>query len=315
VPIALVTGIAGQDGHYLSEFLTAKSYEVVGISRRAHRLAQKPSLHLRNVDVTNRSALEQLFKEFDFDEVYNLAGPSFGPDSWIDPAATVQTLGTAVVHLLELVRHSGRARLFQASSSELFGFASESPQKETTPFRPITPYGFAKQLAHSMLGIWRERYGVFASCGILFNHESPLRRREFVTRKVTHEVARIKGGVSTKLRVGNLEARRDWSFAGDFAEGMWLMLQAEQPDDFVLASGVSHSVRDLCEIAFQHAGLDYRDYIEEQPDLVRAIDFDRTGDPSKISRVLGWRARTSFRDLVGMMVEADIRRIAEDTEC
>lgn len=314
MPRALITGIAGQDGHYLSEVLLARGYEVTGISRNAtQRAAPKPGLHLLDADVCDRAAMERVFADHDFDEVYNLAGQSFGPDSWAHPVETAGTLGVAVVHLLELVRQAGRPiRFFQASSSELFGVANESPQSETTPFHPITPYGLAKQFAHAMAGAYRARHGVFAACGILFNHESPLRRPEFVTRKVTREVARIRAGLSTRLRMGNLDVRRDWSFAGDIAVGMWRVLQAAEPDDFVLASGVSHSVRELCEIAFAHAGLDYRDHVDEEPALVRGRDFDRVGDPSKAARILGWTAATSFRDLIGMMVDADIRELPED---
>ncbi|HEX2060166.1 MAG TPA: GDP-mannose 4,6-dehydratase [Thermoanaerobaculia bacterium] len=314
MPRALITGIAGQDGHYLSELLLARGYEVVGISRNATRTAPKDGVTLRDIDVNDHAALERLFADFAFDEVYNLAGQSFGPDSWTYPVETASTLGVSVVQLLELVRQAGRPmRFFQASSSELFGIATESPQRETTPFRPITPYGFAKQLAHATVGAYRARYGVFAACGILFNHESPLRRPEFVTRKVTREVARIRAGMSTRLQIGNLDARRDWSFAGDIAEGMWRVMQAAEPDDFVLASGVSHSVRDLCEIAFARVGLDYRDYVEEEPALVRGADFDRVGDPSKAARILGWTTTTSFRDLIGMMVDADIRKLSEES--
>lgn len=320
MPTALITGVTGQDGHYLTELLVGRGYEVVGISRNATRagrasagpLGLRPGLHLRDVDVSDRSAVERVFADFTFDEVYNLAGQSFGPDSWMQPVETVTTLAVAVVHLLELVRQAGRPiRVFQASSSELFGVATESPQRETTPFRPITPYGFAKQLAHAMVSAYRTRHDVFAACGILFNHESPLRRPEFVTRKVTREVARIRAGLSTRLKIGNLEARRDWSFAGDIAEGMWRMLQAAVPDDFVLASGVSHSVLELCETAFAHVGLDYRHYVEEEPGLVRTGDFDRVGDPSKAARMLGWTATIPFRDFIGMMVDEDVRQLEQ----
>lgn len=313
MPIALVTGVTGQDGHYLTELLLGRGYEVIGISRHATQMvASTPGLQLRDVDVNDRAAVERLFADFAFDEIYNLAGQSFGPDSWTQPVETVTTLGVAVVHLLELIRWAGRPiRLFQASSSELFGVATESPQRETTPFRPITPYGFAKQMAQAMVSTYRTRYGVFAACGILFNHESPLRRPEFVTRKVTREVARIRAGLSTRLQMGSLDARRDWSFAGDMVEGMWRMLQAAEPDDFVLASGAGHSVRELCETAFAHAGLDYRNYVEEEPGLARSGDFDRVGDPAKAARVLGWAASTSFRDLIGMMVDEDMKRLEQ----
>lgn len=312
---ALVTGVSGQDGHYLTELLLGRGYDVVGISRRATRREAAPRLTLRDLSVTDRIGIEKLFAEFAFDEVYNLAGSSFGPDSWTHPVEATQTLGVAVVHLLEVIRRASRPiRFFQASSSEVFGVATESPQRETTPFRPITPYGFAKQMAHSMVQAYRTRYGLFASCGILFNHESPLRRPEFVTRKVTREAALIRAGVSTRLKMGNLDAKRDWSFAGDFADAMWRALQANEADDFVLASGVSHSVRELCELAFARVGLDYRNYVEEDAAFVRREDFDRVGDASKAERVLGWTASTSFRDLIGMMVDADVKRLELNRE-
>jgi GDPmannose 4,6-dehydratase len=306
MPRALITGISGQDGHYLSRLLLARGYDVVGVSRRAHGVAAAERLTLRDVDVTDDAALERLFADFDFDEVYNLAGESFGPASWERPAGAARTLGVAVIAMLELIRQSGRPiRFFQASSSELFGQAAESPQRESTPFRPVTPYGFAKLMAHSAAVAYRERFGIFACCGILFNHESPLRRPEFVTRKVTREAARIRAGLSSTLRLGSLEARRDWAFAGDVAEGMWRMLQAPEPDDFVLASGESHSVRELCDIAFAHAGLDYRDYVVEEPELIRAGDFARLGDPSKAAQILGWRPAVTFAQLVAMMVDEE----------
>ena len=314
MPTALITGIAGQDGHYLARLLVARGYNVIGISRRAQQLEAVERLILRNIDVTDSASLERLFGDFEFDEIYNLAGESFGPASWDHAAQTARTLGVAVIEMLELIRRSGRPiRFFQASSSELFGIAAESPQRESTPFRPVTPYGFAKLMAHAAVGAYRERYGLFACCGILFNHESPLRRPEFVTRKVTSEVARIRLGLSSRLRMGSLEARRDWAFAGDFAAGMWRMLQADRPDDYVLATGESHSVRELCDTAFSHVGLDYREYVEEDSALFRADDFDRVGDPSKAARALGWRPAVPFRDLVAMMVEADITKATWDT--
>jgi GDPmannose 4,6-dehydratase len=309
--VALIIGIGGQDGHYLTRVLLDRGYDVVGISRHATRSAPaSPRLTLRDVDVTDQAEMERLFAEFPFEEIYNLAGQSFGPDSWAHPIETVATLGAAVIQLLELVRHAARSiRFFQASSSELYGVATESPQRESTPFRPVTPYGFAKQLAHSAIGSYRARYGIFAACGILFNHESPLRRPEFVTRKVTREVARIRAGISTRLHLGRLDARRDWSYAGDVALAMWRMLQADVPDDFVIASGASHTVRELCETAFQHAGLDYREYVAEDTTLLRSGDFDRVGDPSKAARILGWTASTPFRDFIGMMVDEDVKRL------
>lgn len=306
---ALVTGISGQDGRYLGRLLLDRGCDVVGISRRAHSIAAVDRLILRDVDVTDRAALERLFAEFAFDEVYNLAGPSFGPASWDDPVAATEVLGVAVVNLLELIRRAERPpRFFQASSSELFGHAAESPQSEATPLRPATPYGFAKLMAHSAVGTYRERYGVFACCGILFNHESPLRREEFVTRKVARAAARIAGGERTPLHLGNLEARRDWAAAADMADGMWRMLQAPRPDDYVLATGEAHTVRELCQTAFQHVGLEYRDWVIEDPVLVRPDDVHRVGDASKARRILGWRPAVGFHDLVRMMVDAERRK-------
>jgi GDPmannose 4,6-dehydratase len=320
MPAALITGISGQDGHYLAKLLLGRGYDVVGISRNARRVAPVERLTSRNIDVTDSAALSRLFDEIAFDEVYNLAGESFGPASWERPVETARVLGVAVVELLELIRRSRHPiRFFQASSSELFGQATESPQRETTPFRPVTPYGAAKLMAHNEVAAFRDRYGIFACCGILFNHESPLRRPEFVTRKVTQAVARLRGGVTARLRLGSLDARRDWAFAGDFAEAMWRMLQAPAPDDYVLATGESHSVRELCDTAFARAGLDYRDFVDEDPELARRGDFDRIGDPSKAARLLGWRPTVSFKELVEMMVDEDVRSIGaargEPTGC
>jgi GDPmannose 4,6-dehydratase len=314
MPRALVTGVRGQDGHYLTRLLLSRGYEVVGISRSALSVAPAEGLSLRNVDITEPSAMKALFDDWTFDEIYNLAGESYGPASWEFPVETTQTLGVAVIRILELIRASGRAtRFFQASSSELFGQTAESPQRETTSFQPSTPYGLAKWLAHRGAGLYRERHGVFVSCGILFNHESPLRSASFVTRKITQEVARIHAGLSSGLTLGSLAARRDWGFAGDSAEGMWRMLQAQEPGDFVLATGESHSVRELCEIAFGHAGLDYRQYVREQPELMRAGDFDHVGDPAKARRILGWRTTVSFRELITMMVDEDLKQVKEQT--
>lgn len=313
MPVALITGITGQDGRYLGRLLLARGYDVVGVSRHARSMVAAERLTLRDADVTDAAALARLFDDFELDEVYNLAGESFGPASWERPVETVQTLGVAVVALLELIRGSRRPiKFFQASSSELFGQATESPQRETTPFRPVTPYGFAKLMAHAAVDAYREEHGLFACCGILFNHESPLRRPEFVTRKVTREVARIRAGLSSTLRIGSLEARRDWAFAGDFAEAMWRMLQAPRAGDHVLATGETHSVRELCETAFSYAGLDYRQYVVEEAALVRSGDFHRVGDASKAAHLLGWRPAVTFRQLVAMMVDEDMKLLGEE---
>ena len=305
---ALITGINGQDGRYLGKLLLDRGDRVVGVSRHATRLAPAERLTLRDIDITDRAAMERLFADFAFDEVYNLAGESFGPASWERPLEIAQVLGAAVVGLLELIRAAGHPiRFFQASSSELFGHAAESPQSESTPFRPITPYGFAKLMAHAAVGAYREKHGLFACCGILFNHESPLRRLEFVTRKVARAAARIADGDRAPLRLGNLDAKRDWAYAGDVAEGMRRMLQASRPDDYVLATGEAHSVRDLCETAFQHVGLDYRESVIDDRALARPDDFDRVGDPSKARRLLGWTPAMTFRRLIALMVDHERR--------
>src|SRR5258706_3906784 len=232
---ALITGINGQDGHYLSRLLLGKGYEVVGLSRRASALPEMANVRRVDGDITDRRLLSRLFDEWSFDEVYNLAGSSFGPRSWDDPLAACEVLGVAIVALLEILRKSGRGKLFQASSSELFGLTTVVPQDERTPFDPVSPYGAAKLLAHSAAAAYRREWGVFGCSGILFNHESPLRRPEFVTRKVTRGAAAIRLGLASELRLGNLAVRRDWSFAGDVAEAMWRMLQADVADDFVIA--------------------------------------------------------------------------------
>jgi len=302
---ALITGAGGQDGFYLSRLLLEKGYEVVGLSRHAD--AEAPFV-LRRGDVRDDAMLRALFAELDFDEVYNLAGGSFGPASWDDPVETADVLGVAVARLLEIIRAAGRPiRFFQASSSELFGDAAESPQSEATPLLPLSPYGAAKLYAHRMAGIYRRRYGLFACCGILFNHESPRRREEFVTRKVARGAARIKAGLQSELRLGNLDVQRDWGFAGDTVEAMWRMLQVDAPDDFVIATGERHSVRELCDVAFARAGLDYRDHVVSDPALVRAAEFDRVGDASKARRVLGWQPRTTFREMIEAMVDAELQ--------
>jgi GDPmannose 4,6-dehydratase len=307
----LITGISGQDGYYLSRLLLARGRTVVGVARAATQLPRLDErLHLRDVDLRDRSALGQLFSDFAFDEVYNLAGQSFGPASWEDPLEACDTLGTAVVALLELIRRSGRPiRLFQASSSELFGYAAESPQRETTPMLPISPYGFAKLLAHRAVSAYRDRHGLFACSGILFNHESPLRSPRFVTRKITLSAARIRLGLDTSVTLGSLAGRRDWGFAGDVAEAMLRMVEADSPDDYVIATGRSHSVRDLCEIAFGHVGLDYREHVVEEESMARRQEFDRLGDASRANAVLGWQPTLTFEDLVTMMVDHDMRTL------
>jgi GDPmannose 4,6-dehydratase len=309
---ALITGIYGQDGHYLSELLLRRGYRVIGLTRREPEATPQVNLTVIRGDVTDWATIADLFSSFELDEIYNLAGPSFGPASWNDFAATGEALGIAPVRLLEGIRASGRSiRLFQASSSEQFGCAVESPQSESTPFQPLTPYGLAKLFAHQSCVLHRQRFGTLVCCGILFNHESPHRRPEFVTRKITRQVARIKLGIESQLVLGDLEAQRDWGFAGDFADAMWRMLQHDQPDDYVVATGVSHSVREFCDAAFRAASLDYSKYVVHDPALARPDRFHRIGDPARIRAALGWRPALSFEDLVGMMVEADIRLLSE----
>jgi GDPmannose 4,6-dehydratase len=306
---ALITGAGGQDSWYLSRLLLAKGYEVVGLGRRRD---PETEFDFREGDVCDETMLRALFAEVPFDEVYNLAGGSFGPSSWENPVETAEVHGVAVAALLEIIRNTGRPiRFFQASSSELFGEATESPQSETTPLLPISPYGAAKLFAHRIAGIYRRRYGLFACCGILFNHESPRRREEFVTRKVAKSVARIRAGLQSELRLGNLDVWRDWGFAGDTVEAMWRMLQADAPDDFVIATGERHSVRELCEIAFARGGLDYRDHVVSDPALIRSAEFDRLGDASKARRILGWAPRTPFREIIESMVDAELKVAAE----
>ncbi|HKO54428.1 MAG TPA: GDP-mannose 4,6-dehydratase [Thermoanaerobaculia bacterium] len=301
---ALITGIAGQDGHYLSELLLAKGYEVVGL---AHGPFDDPRIEVVQGDVGDERTLDALFRR-EYDELYNLAGESYGPRSWDDPAAIGETLGIAVTRLLERIRGT-KTRFLQASSSELFGHATEVPQSERTPLAPITPYGAAKLYAQTMVAAYRARHAVYSCAAILFNHESPRRRPEFVTRKIARHAAAARLGMAAELRLGNLDAQRDWGFAGDFVEAMWLMLQQPEADDFVVATGRAHTVRDFCAVAFEHVGLDYRDHVTEDPALVRRDDFQRIGDPSKARHILGWEPRVSFEQLVQMMVDADLEAL------
>jgi GDPmannose 4,6-dehydratase len=301
---ALITGIAGQDGHYLSELLLAKGYEVVGLARGAF---DDSRMQIVRGDITEERTLDALFRR-EYDEVYNLAGESYGPRSWDDPAGIGETLGIAVTRLLERIRGT-KTRFLQASSSELFGHAAEVPQSERTPFAPISPYGAAKLYAQAMVAAYRARHAVYSCAAILFNHESPRRRPEFVTRKIARHAAAARLGQAGALRLGNLDAQRDWGFAGDFAEAMWLMLQQPAPDDFVIATGQAHTVRQFCEAAFGYVGLDYRDHVIEDPALIRRDDFQRVGDASKARRILGWEPRVSFEQLVQMMVDADLEAL------
>ena len=312
---ALITGITGQDGSYLAEFLLEKGYTVYGMVRRAssdhfERIAHlQDRVQLREGDLLDQLSLITLLHETEPHEVYNLAAQSFVPTSWEQPILTSEATALGVTRVLEAIRVVDRSiRFYQASSSEMFGKVRESPQHEKTAFYPRSPYGVAKVYGHCITVNYRESYGLFAVSGILFNHESPRRGRQFVTRKVTHGAARVKLGVAQELKLGNLEAKRDWGFAGDYVEAMWLMLQQPTPDDFVIATGETHSVRELCEIAFARVGLDWEKHVVVDKTHVRPAEVDHLiGDAGKARRVLGWSPKVSFRNLVEMMVDADVR--------
>ncbi|HUE29748.1 MAG TPA: GDP-mannose 4,6-dehydratase [Verrucomicrobiae bacterium] len=314
---ALITGITGQDGSYLAELLLEKGYRVVGMVRRAstenfERVAHLGDrIELRQADLLDELSLIDLLRAVAPDEVYNLAAQSFVPTSWQQPVLTAEFDAVGVTRLLEAVRLvTPGARFYQASSSEMFGQVRETPQRETTPFYPRSPYGVAKAYGHFITVNYRESYGLYACSGILFNHESPRRGREFVTRKVSDGAARVKLGLARELRLGNLEARRDWGFAGDYVDAMWRMLQQAAADDYVVATGESHTVRDLVEIAFGALGLDWRQHVREDPTLLRPAEVERlVGDASKARRVLGWAPRVSFPELIEMMVRADLERL------
>jgi GDPmannose 4,6-dehydratase len=313
---ALITGITGQDGSYLSEFLLEKNYQVFGMVRRSSVERFDRIQHIRNQieliqgDLTDQSSLDEAIKEIQPDEVYNLAAQSFVPTSWNQPVLTADITGVGVTRILEAIRkHKPDAKFYQASSSEMFGNTREVPQKETTSFYPRSPYGVAKVYGHWITVNYRESYNIFACSGILFNHESPRRGLEFVSRKVTDEVARIKVGLSKGLRMGNLDAKRDWGYAGDYVKAMWLMLQQEKPDDYVVATGVAHSVKESVEIAFGHAGLDWRKYVVVDPKLFRPADVTHlVGNATRARAELGWRPEVSFEELIKMMVDEDLRR-------
>jgi GDPmannose 4,6-dehydratase len=316
---ALITGITGQDGSYLAEFLLEKGYSVYGMVRRASsdqfdRIAHlRDRIQLREGDLLDQLSLITLLHDAEPHEVYNLAAQSFVPTSWAQPILTSEATALGVTRMLEAIRVVDRGiKFYQASSSEMFGKVRESPQNERTPFYPRSPYGVAKVYGHYITVNYRESYGLHAVSGILFNHESPRRGRQFVTRKVTHGVAQIKHGRSTELRLGNLEASRDWGFAGDYVEAMWLMLQQPTPEDFVIATGQAHSVRELCEIAFGRAGLDWRRYVKVDETQVRPAEVDSLiGDASKARTVLGWHQKVSFRELVEMMVDVDVKALQQ----
>jgi len=322
MPTALITGITGQDGSYLAEFLLEKGYRVVGMVRRAstenfERIAHlRTRLELRQADLLDQLSLIDLLRAVRPDELYNLAAQSFVPTSWAQPVLTAEFDAVGVTRLLEAVRLvAPETRVYQASSSEMFGRVRETPQRETTPFYPRSPYGVAKVYAHYITVNYRESYGLFASSGILFNHTSPRRGREFVTRKISDGVARIKLGLTPDLPLGNLTARRDFGFAGDYVDAMWRMLQQPSGDDFVVASGEAHSIQEVVEVAFAAAGLDWRRYVREDPALLRPAEVDHLiGDASKARSVLGWAPRVTFAALIEMMVRADLEHLGAKTK-
>jgi len=316
---ALITGISGQDGSYLAELLLAKGYEVTGVVRRSsapnlwrieHLLDR---LTLRPGDLLDQLSLVRIIQDVRPHELYNLAAMSFVPASWDQPLLTGEYNSMGVTRLLEAVRQvNPDVRIYQASSSEMYGRVREVPQTELTPFYPRSPYGVSKVFGHYITVNYRESYDLYAVSGILFNHESPRRGLEFVTRKVSDGVARIKLGLADHLALGNLDAHRDWGFAGDYVRAMWLMLQQEQADDYVIATGVSHSVRDLVEVAFGHVGLDWQKYVRIDPAFLRPAEVDHLiGDPAKAGKTLGWEPSVTFEGLVAMMVDADLERLSE----
>ncbi len=313
---ALITGITGQDGSYLAELLLSKGYKVTGMVRRAStetfdRIAHfKDQITLRQADLLDQFSLVKLLDEVQPDEIYNLAAMSFVPTSWNQPVLTGEFTALGVTKLLEAMRMvCPKAHFYQASSSEMFGKVLETPQTEKTPFYPRSPYGVAKVYGHFITVNYRESYNLFAASGILFNHESPRRGKEFVTRKITDAVARIKLGTQKELRMGNLDAKRDWGFAGDYVRAMWMMLQQDVADDYVVASGRTHSVRDFLQIAFSHVGLNFEDYVVIDPEFIRPAEVELLlGNPEKARTQLGWQPQVSFEQLVAMMVDADMDR-------
>ena len=314
---ALITGIAGQDGSYLAELLLQKGYTVVGVERQSSSVAFENIQHIRNdiamadADLLDQGSLVAAMNQFKPDEVYNLAAQSFVGASWTQAVLTGEVTGLGVTRLLEAIRQTNpRARFYQASSSEMFGKVTESPQRETTPFYPRSPYGVAKVYGHWITVNYRESHGMYAVSGIMFNHDSPRRGMEFVTRKIANGAARIKLGLAKELPLGNLEALRDWGFAGEYVVAMWKMLQQEQPEDFVVGTGETHSVREFCELAFRCIGLSYTDHVTQDPNLMRPSDIGAlVSDPSKARQKLGWQPKVTFQDLVEMMVDAELKRL------
>jgi GDPmannose 4,6-dehydratase len=316
MPTALITGITGQDGSYLAEFLLEKGYRVVGVVRRSSTTPYERIGHLVDrvelvsADLLDQTSLTDAVHDTQPDEIYNLAAQSFVQASWPQPVLTGEFTALGVTRMLEAMKKAApKARFYQASSSEMFGKVHESPQSETTPFYPRSPYGVAKVYGHWITVNYRESFGLYAVSGILFNHESPRRGTEFVTRKVSDAVARIKLGQQKEVRLGNLEARRDWGFAGDYVEAMWMMLQEDIPDDYVIGTGDTRTVRELCEVAFAHVGLDYRTHVVQDPKFFRPAEVDLlVADATKAKDKLGWTPTVTFHELVRMMVDADLER-------
>jgi GDPmannose 4,6-dehydratase len=320
MPTALITGITGQDGSYLSELLLSKGYEVVGVARRSSTVTYERIEHMLDDitvvqgDLHDQGSLLAFLEEYKPTEVYNLAAQSFVPTSWNQPALTGDVTALGVTRMLEAIRFvNPKIKFYQASSSEMFGKVLEVPQRETTPFYPRSPYGVAKVYGHWITVNYRESFNMFATSGILFNHESPRRGLEFVTRKIANGVARIKLDTAKELRLGNLESRRDWGFAGDYVEAMWLMLQRDEPDNFVVGTGETHSVREFCEIAFNHVDLDYAEYVVQDERVYRPAEVDLlVSDPSKTRSMLGWEPTVSFKELITMMVDAELERLSQN---
>jgi GDPmannose 4,6-dehydratase len=319
MPKALITGITGQDGSYLAEFLLEKGYEVIGMVRRTSTVNFHRIAHIQNDitivpgDLLDQVSLIHILEQYQPDEVYNLAAQSFVQTSWGQPVFTGEVTALGVTRVLDAIRIvNPKIRFYQASSSEMFGKVVEVPQKETTPFYPRSPYGVAKVYGHWITVNYRESYNLHASSGILFNHESPRRGLEFVTRKITHHVAKIKLGMTNELRLGNLDARRDWGYAKDYVKAMWLMLQQDEPDDYVVATGETYSVEDFLVAAFGCVNLNWRDYVVQDERFMRPAEVDLlVGDPSKAKRKLGWQPSVSFKELVEMMVEADLKMLKD----
>ena len=317
MPTALITGITGQDGSYLAELLLSKGYEVLGMARRSSTITYERIEHIVDDikivqgDLHDQGSMLNLLEEYKPDEVYNLAAQSFVPTSWGQAILTGEVTALGVTRMLEAIRlFNPKIRFYQASSSEMFGKVQEVPQRESTPFYPRSPYGVAKLYGHWITVNYRESYNMYATSGILFNHESPRRGLEFVTRKIAHGAARIKLGLARELRLGNLDARRDWGFAGDYVEAMWLMLQQDQPDDYVVGTGETHAVREFCEVAFGHLGLNYQDHVVQDPRFYRPAEVDLlVSDPSKARQKLGWAPKVGFEELVRMMVDSDLEHV------